>query len=255
MANGRAVRELMVSEIHQLTPQLLRMVLTGQDLADFPQGQEGGYIKLRFPHSDPELKPRVRSYTIVNFAYDATLERYELTIDFALHGDTGLASAWALTAKVGDTISIDGPGSVKLVDAAADWFFLVGDMTALPALNVNLQKLPSNAKGYVVLDIVSEAEKTYLTIPEGLQVHWVINPHPDQPNNLLVDTVKSLTWEQGQANVWVACEFEAMRQLRRYFKQDRAVDKNNLYISSYWKMGVTDEENKRAKKMDAEANL
>ena len=44
-----------------------------------------------------------------------------------------------------------------------------------------------------------------------------------------------------------------MRHLRRYFKQDRQVAKDNLYVSSYWKMGDPDEGHKAAKKADVEA--
>ena len=37
---------------------------------------------------------------------------------------------------------VSGPGPKKLVDMNADWFLIAGDMSALPAISVNLEKLP-----------------------------------------------------------------------------------------------------------------
>ena len=250
--SSRRLRTLTVAEKNYLTPNMIRIVLTGDELADFPEDQESGYVKLHF--STSEIEPRkkiVRSYTIRKFD-QCTLR---LTLDFVAHGDSGPASAWALSTKVGDTITTDGPGAVKLVDMTADWFFIAGDMTALPAMSVNLEKLPANAVGYAVIEVLSEEDKQALLAPKGMNIIWVINPHPDQENTCLIDQVKMLRWLDGTPNIWVASEFEGMRHLRRYFKQEQQVQRGQIYASSYWKMGETDEGNKAAKKMDAEADL
>jgi NADPH-dependent ferric siderophore reductase len=68
----------------------------------------------------------------------------------------------------------------------------------------------------------------------------------------LIDKTRSLPWLEGVPSVWVAAEFSAMKNCRQYFKVERKVDKNNIYVSSYWKMGDADEGHKKAKKMDAE---
>lgn len=243
---GRKSRTLTVVRKQHLSPNMIRIILGGQALADFPEGQESGYVKLCF--TSPVRC--VRSYTIR--AFDP--RKKELTLDFVAHGDNGPASAWASSSQVGDVITIDGPGAVKLVDVSADWFLITGDMTALPAISVNLEKLPSNAKGYAVIEILSEADKQILTAPKGIDIQWVINPHPDKPNTLLADAVKALTWLEGSPSVWCASEFESMRSLRRYCKQEQQVERGQLYASSYWKMGDTDEGNKAAKKTDTEAD-
>lgn len=243
---SRRVRSLTVKNKNQLTPNMMRMVLGGGELSDFPSGQESGYIKLLLPTSDKTLK---RSYTIR--AFDA--ESQELTIDCVAHGDHGPASKWVMLSQVGDAIEIDGPGATKLVDNSADWFFLAGDMTALPAISVNLEQLPDTAKGYAVLEIIDPRDQQNIHTAKDMQIIWVHNSSPDQPNTVLADKVKTLPWLDGNPCVWVASEFEAMRNLRRYFKQERQVKRDQLYLSSYWKMGETDEGNKLAKKLDAEA--
>lgn len=249
--SARRHRNVTVVKKTHLTNNMIRIVLGGDDLIDFPEGQESGYVKLLLPvtNSEPE-KCVKRSYTVR--AFDATVG--ELTLDFVAHGDNGPASAWAIHVQLGDSITIDGPGAVKLLDATADWFFIAGDMTALPAVSVNLEKLPEDAKGYAVIEIMTEDDKQVLAAPKGIAIHWVINPHPDKVNTCLLDAVKELPWQDGIANIWVASEFESMRHLRRYFKQTRGVERGQIYASSYWKMGETDEGNKAAKKMDAEAS-
>lgn len=246
-------RILSVLKKRQLTPNMIRITFGGDSLADFPSGQESGYIKLHFPRDDwgilalgKRRKPRLRTYTIRAF----NAQSKELDVDFVAHGDNGPASAWALDAKVGDTLHSTGLGAKKLVDMKADWFFIAGDMTALPAISVNLEQLPRDARGYAVIEVMHPEDRQALNAPEGVEVHWVVNANPERPNTLLADTVKSLPWMSGSANVWVATEFDSMRALRRYFKQERGVSRDSIYASSYWKMGETDEGNKRARRND-----
>ena len=261
---GRALRNVKVAQKYFLSPNMQRIILSGEALKDFPEGFESGYVKLRFLadvndaypadaseeylHSLANPKPRLRSYTVR--AFDP--KKCELTLDFVSHGDNGPASAWALACNVGDSISVDGPGPAKLINMDADWFFLVGDMAALPAVSVNLEKLSPAATGYVVIEVLSEEDKIPLVVPKGVSVHWVVNAYSDSPNTLLADKVRSLSWYEGDPSVWVATEFSAMKNLRQYFKRERNVNKNNIYVSSYWKMGEADEGHKKAKKIDAE---
>ncbi len=68
-----------------------------------------GQIQASFPQSD---WPVVRTYTVR--AWDAT--RHELTIDFVVHGDHGIAGPWAASAQPGDRIFLTGPGGAYAPD-------------------------------------------------------------------------------------------------------------------------------------------
>lgn len=235
-----------------LTPNMLRLHLGGAGLEGFPSGKEGGYIKLIFPdapRSNPN-RPIMRTYSIR--AHDA--ERGVLSVDFALHGDAGgVATDWARSAEIGAKIMVGGPGSVKMVDLSADWFLLVGDMTAIPALMCNFERLPATARGYAVIEVTSEADKTDLRLPGDIQVQWVVNPTPEKTEGLLVDRIKSLPWMDGSVFVWTACEFDSMRALRSYYRNDRGVDRDQIYLSSYWRAGRTEDQHKVDKQADNKA--
>ncbi|MCG7519910.1 siderophore-interacting protein [Ruegeria sp. Ofav3-42] len=243
-------RNLQVVRAWDLSPNMRRVVLGGEDLRDFPQGNESGYIKLIFPdapRAHPD-RPVMRTYTIR--AHDPVLN--ELTVDFALHGDSGgLAAVWAQNAQPGSEIQIAGPGTIKQVDANSDWVLLAGDMTAMPALLCILETLPDSTVGDVVLELTSAEDTPDVHLPKGITLHTVINPTPHEPSTAFVDKVRSLPWRDGHGSLWAACEFNSMRALRTYFRTERGVSRDQLYLSSYWKSGATEEEHKKIKGADA----
>ncbi len=238
-------RELEVIRSTYLTKHMLRVTLGGDGMAQFPADQESAYIKLMFPQGEGE-RTLIRTYTVRH------QRESEIDVDFVIHDHTGPASAWAVDAKPGDRVLVGGPGPKKLVRQPADWYLLVGDMTALPAVSVNLSLLPESASGHAVIEIASEADIQKLDCPDNVELHWVINPRPDPEGAVLLEKVRGLTWHSGQPAVWAACEFNSMRAMRRYFKEDRAMPRSHLYISSYWKIGQSEDQHKVAKKKDAE---
>ncbi|MDP2697653.1 siderophore-interacting protein [Thalassospira sp.] len=244
-----APRTLTVIRKAQITPNMLRITLGGDGMAGFPDDQGSAYVKLILPQSGDAAatdRPVLRTYTVRHHRPG------EIDIDFVLHGDGGPASRWAGACAPGDTLAVGGPGPKKLVDNRADWFLIVGDMTALPAISVNIEQLPPNAKGHAVIEILAESDIQKIAAPQDFHIHWKLNPHPGINSDVLIDHVKTLPWPDGRPSVWVACEFSSMRKLRDHLCNDRALDRDNLYISSYWKLGSNEEKHKVEKRADAE---
>ncbi len=244
MAN-RPVRELEVINTTRISEHMLRITLGGAEMANYPSDQESAYVKLMFPQEGDQT-PLKRSYTI------RQQRPMEIDLDFVLHDPLGPASSWAKQAQPGDRILVGDPGPKKLINPDADWFLLVGDMAALPAISVNLEHLPDDASGYAVIEIPSEADIQKLKAPPNIELHWEVNPQPDPEGGFLISKVKALPWPAGQASVWSACEFNSMRNLRRFFKEEHHLPQSHLYLSSYWKIGQSDEGHKQAKKLDSE---
>lgn len=252
-------RVLTVVNNLQLTANMQRITFKTDDLSNFDMETEGGYIKLMFNENGGTdlsgiaegTRPMMRTYTVRNLRK----EQNQLDVDFVRHHHAntvmsaktgGFASAWAQNAVNGDTISIAGPGSIKGLNHGADWFFLVADMTALPALSTKLEALPATAVGYAVIEINHQSDKQTLIKPQGIELAWVIKSDPQG----LTDTVREQEWKAGRVSVWSACEFNQMRALRTYFRNEKEVDKDDLYISSYWKEGCTEDGHKIAKHED-----
>jgi NADPH-dependent ferric siderophore reductase len=225
---------------------LRRIALTGRALENFPPGKESAHVKIAVPVEGDRVARR--SYTVRRF--DARHQR--LVIDMVDHGDKGPGSRWARQARPGDRVCVYGPGEPKLADPGADWFLFAGDMTALPALSVNLERLAAGARGYAVIEVSDVRDCHDLTVPRGFGVTWVVRRPGQPPNEALVKAVRALPWLRGTPYPWFAGEFEGMRQLRAYLRDERGVDRRAMYLSCYWKLGASSEAMKRAKRLDAE---
>lgn len=243
---AKTPQQVTVAAREPLSPNLVQVTLTGDALAGFPAGFEGGYVKLVFP--EEEAKPVVRSFTVRHFDAEAG----ELRLWMVAHGDVGPAARWANRVEPGEPVLVTPPGPCRQPSPDADWFLLAGDLSALPAISVNLERLPADAQGHVVLEVIDEADQLPLERPPGMDLTWVLNPNPEVPGTTLSDTVKALPWRDGRASVWAAGEFGAARALRQYFRHDREVHRDDLYVSCYWKVGETDEGMKQAKRADPE---
>ena len=64
----KRTRNLKVKKLSQLSPNMLRLTFTSKDLLDFPENEEGGYIKFLFTNKNEKNNEKlVRPYTIRNF--------------------------------------------------------------------------------------------------------------------------------------------------------------------------------------------
>ncbi|CAM3505917.1 Vibriobactin utilization protein ViuB [Vibrio aerogenes CECT 7868] len=249
-----------VHSVTPLSPNMNRIVLESEAFTNYPADCEGGYIKLLFTQTgdtdlsglDSDEKPALRTYTIRSF----DPEHHTIEVDFVLHNsDThgsagGFGAHWGETAQPGGQISIVGPGQISGLNQDSDFFFFVADMTALPAMSVKLKQLPDDAAGYAVVEVNSREDIQSLSAPAQIEIDWVIASEQEP----LAQAVRAKPWPQGRVSVWCACEFETMRNLRQYFRNEREVERDCIYISSYWKNGVTEDGHKVLKQQDAQAN-
>lgn len=247
----RVLRTATVHAVERLTPELVRVVFTGPDLAGLPDLEfTDHYVKLLFPPAgadytwpfDPEqiqaTRPReewpvTRTYTIRSFDRAAGL----LTIDFVVHGDTGLAGPWAMRAQEGDTLGFFGPGGAWTPNPHADSYLFAGDEAALPAIAAALDALPTDATGEVYLEVSGAQGEVPLRDLPGMHVHWVHRGHA-APGQALTDAVTAAPLPPGRLCAFVHGEADMIRALRRHLFIDHAIPKSDVAISGYWRRGL-----------------
>ncbi|MGA7397110.1 MAG: siderophore-interacting protein [Solirubrobacterales bacterium] len=239
-----------------LTSHMIRIVVTGEGLRDFPVGQHTDhYVKLQFPPPgapyevpfDPaEIKadqprgmwPRQRTYSVR--AWDA--DSRELTIDFIHHGDTGLAGPWAARARPGDHLQLVGPGGDYTPDPEADWHLFVGDEAAIPAITVSLERIPEGVTANVFLEVEDESEVLEITSPGNLNLTWLYrNGSPHDQGSLLLDAISELVFPEGRVHAFVHGEAGMVRELRKHLLLERGIEKSDLSATGYWKYSRTEE--------------
>jgi NADPH-dependent ferric siderophore reductase len=232
-----------VKRVERLTPRMLRITFTGDELVDFGWNGPAAHIKLIFapedrgtePGSEPP-RPPMRTYTPRRFDREAR----ELQVDFVLHGD-GPASTWAAQAREGQRLSVAGPGRSYRVDPAADWYLLGGDDTAIPAICTILEVLPPAIPAHVLVEVTGTEEEQKLPARANVNVQWLHRGvDPAAAGRPLEAAVRAVEFPSGAIRAYVACEADAMRRIRRHLLQERGLDRAHIVTRGYWRRGEID---------------
>ncbi|MFW6695459.1 siderophore-interacting protein [Streptomyces sp. MAR4 CNX-425] len=246
----RQVHTARVVRTEQLTPHMVRVVLGDAELPGFTAGEwTDHYVKLLFPapgaaYPEPydldairrdlprDRWPVTRTYTVRRWDPKAR----EVTLDFVVHGESGVAGPWALRARPGETVRFLGPGGAYAPSPAADWHLLAGDESALPAIAASLERVPDGAVAHVLVEVADEAERQPLAAPEGAAVTWL---HRDggPVGRALVAAVRALDFPPGRAHAFVHGEAGMVKELRRHLRLERGLPREQLSISGYWRLG------------------
>ena len=264
MNTKKMPKQLKVVASYAISPHMQRLEFTTDDIQYFAADSAGQYLKLMFTPSGgtdlsllgPDEVPILRTYTIRQI--DVANKR--LAIDFVKHhvlavpslispATGGYGHYFAERAQVGDPIAVRGPGVIQPIDLNKDWLLLVADMTSLPALSVLIQTLPADARGFLVLEVLSTADIPVLRLPANVELSPVVRGQGES----LSARVARLPWLAGQPAVWCACEFSDMRAIRSYVTDEHELDRAGCYFSSYWKVGVTEDGHKVFKQQDKDS--
>ncbi|MFG2122257.1 siderophore-interacting protein [Streptomyces sp. NPDC048710] len=261
----RKPRTAQVVRTERLTPHMQRVVLGGEGLADFAADTcTDHYVKLLFgppgvTYPEPfdlerireefprEQWPVTRTYTVR--AWDP--EHRELTLDFVIHGDEGLAGPWATRVQPGESVRFMGPGGAYAPDPSADWHLLAGDESALPAIARALETLPSGARTHAFVEVSGPEEEQ--KIDSRVEVVWV--HRGDRPvGEALVEAVRALEFPEGRMHAFVHGEASFVKELRRLLRVELQIPREDLSISGYWRLGHN-EDGWQASKRDWNARI
>ncbi|MGV0346854.1 siderophore-interacting protein [Corynebacterium coyleae] len=263
----RKANEATVTGRRQLSPDLVRLSLNtpafvGKDL-EFTDH----YLKLLFvpegaDYSWPfnveqvrEQQPRdkqpvTRTYTLINL--DSSTGDFD--VDFVTHGDAGLAGPWARVAEVGEKIGFFGPGGAWGPSVDYEHFIFAGDESAAPAIGAGLKRLPEGATATAYIEIEAEDRKFELPTRDGVDIHWVIRNGATHGTELS-RVVRQAGVPDGKNTSWfIHGVAEMIKEMRRFLFVESEVPKQDVSISGYWRIGMT-EDQWQASKHDFNAEI
>lgn len=256
-------RLVQVKAIQPLSASMVRVTLAGEDLHDFASSAFDDHVKVFFPQPGEDkpvlpsmgaegpvfaagvAKPEARDFTPRRFDPVAG----ELDLEFAFHPELGAthhgpaathgpAARWAAQVKPGQYLGIGGPRGSRVLNQSFDWWLLIGDETALPAIGRRLEELPADSQVTVLLEVENAAAR--IALPETrsaqVQVQWLYREAVSDQD--LLAALRQWQPPAGRGFVWAAGEYSSMQAVREILLQQHALDKRYLRVASYWKRGV-----------------
>ncbi|MGB3423988.1 MAG: siderophore-interacting protein [Castellaniella sp.] len=223
-----------------VSPGFVRLTLGGPELHDFLSAGFDDHVKLILPQAGQEKpnlpvmvdgrpqveepRPVMRDYTPLRFDPAGRT----LQMDFALHG-TGPAAEWARGAPIGQWLGLAGPRGSMLLPDNLQWHWLLGDETAVPAIERRLAELPPGTHAVVRVCLSDRADRRAWRSAADLDLQWV---------DSLAEAADALEIPQGPGFIWAAGEHRVMAALRKQLLAKPGADPRCMRIASYWKQGA-----------------
>ncbi|WP_375381788.1 siderophore-interacting protein [uncultured Sphingomonas sp.] len=231
-------RLLTVDTVVRLNPHMIRVEFTSDDLAGFTSLSFDDHIKLFFPAED-DGADQMRDYTPRRF--DVAAGR--LTIDFAVH-DAGIATAWALAARPGEQLEIGGPRGSAIIPPDFDWYWLIGDETALPAIGRWLEEAAAGTSvtTFVVVEDVADRQR-FRSEAQWVGV-WLVRSDGNDDAALLQYAMARYNLPAGDGFIWIAAEAGVARTLRSYIIDGQHHPRDWVKAGGYWIRGKADAHDK-----------
>jgi NADPH-dependent ferric siderophore reductase len=220
-------RELTVAHVERVTPRLVQIELTGESLADFTSLAPDDHCKLILGDG------AMRDVTPRSFNRD----RRTLTLQIALH-PAGPLAEWARAVQPGDAVTVGGPKGSMVVPDDFDWYLLVGDHCALPALARRLAELRSDVPVHSVFAVPSAEDVPPIETRTRWEPTWVFGDASaaDQTAEVL-QHLERMPLPNGDGLIWIAGETGMARTLYRYVTAERGHPAAWTKASGYWRRG------------------
>ncbi len=223
-------RTLCVTSVTRLTPNMQRITFQSDDLHDFASLAHDDHVKILLPIAGEADSFVTREYTP---RYVDT-KACTLVLDFALH-EHGPANDWARQAKAGDSLFVSGPGKSMVVADDFDWYLLIGDATALPAITRRIEQLRAGVHVTSIVMLADAADKQACVTAANWQAQWLIRDHNAvNDEQALLAAAAAYAFPPGDGYIWVAAERQAARALRTYLVEQRGQPEAWIKSSSYW---------------------
>lgn len=230
-------RALTVARIERLTPNMLRLHFTSDDLADFTSASFDDHIKLFFGSGDgqPDGRPPMRDFTPRRFDTGAGT----IAIDYAVH-DAGPAVEWAIAARVGDTLEVGGPRGSAVIPDDFDWYVMIGDESALPAIGRRLEELRAGVPVTTFVLVADAADAQAIDTAADWTPNWIVRAPGDDDAAALRKALAGYALPAGEGFIWIAAEAGVARNARALVVDERGHPREWTKAAGYWQRGVAD---------------
>lgn len=217
-----------------LAPDFVRVRVSGSELEGFTSLGSDDHMRLFFPDSPAGSVEEMRAAPSREYTPLAWGDDW-LDIEFAVHGDEGVAARWAATAPLGSSIGVGGPRGSAVIEGTPGSWLLVGDETAIPAIRRFAALIPDGAPARIVIETTASGREVDIDAPVAIE--WL--HRGDAPaGSALISLIEALTEADAGADpfVFIAAE-QAIVKPGRALLERWGVDTSHAVVKGYWKRG------------------
>lgn len=224
MVNRSPYTDAQVISRHELSDNLVRIVVEGESLGSSGTGLSDEWVSLTIGHHAQSRFYTVRDHT------DNTL-----TIDIVIHS-SGLVTTWAAGDCVGDTVRVGQAQGSFQPPADASWIYLVGDLTAAPAI----ARIREECAGDIPV-------KAWVEAPVPIAGYFDEEQHQNKPvtwtlpesdgSSRLAAVTEGLPWPTSPGYFWMGGESSQMRAIRKHLMHVQQMPHSAYDVMGYWRAG------------------
>lgn len=218
-----------------IAPDYVRVRVQGEELTGFGEGLgHDDHIRIFFPGGVPTSVEEMREAPSREFTPLQWGDDW-LDLEFAVHGDEGVAGVWAANAPLGSLLGVGGPRGTLRLDGAPDAWLLVGDETAIPQIRRYAAAIPDGASARILVEVADAAHEVAIDAP--VSVEYV---HRDgaRPTAALIARLEQLTEAdrpEGDVFAFIAAEQSIVKAGRALAVDRWGLDSERVVIKGYWK--------------------
>lgn len=252
----------------RITPNMMRVTLGGDELAQFTPAGYDQWFRLFLPRAGQDMlrlptrtsglwyaeylttpkarRPWVRNYTVRAARPDLN----EIDVDFVLHAGedeadahgSGPGAGFAEAADRGMRVGVLDQGIAYNPRHAHDWTLLVADESGLPAVAGICESLPEDARGIAVVEVPTAADKQEFRTPPGVELRWVVrsnDPAHAVPGQAALADLCGLDLAGFGTEVYAFAvgESSLATGARRHLVGECGVPKTHVDFVGYWRHG------------------
>ena len=228
-----------------VTPGYVRVRVEGADLVGFGSRGHDDHIRIFLPEAGTPTPRTVeemraapsREFTPLYWGDDG--ETGWLDLEFAVHGDEGVAGVWAASAPLGSLMGVGGPrGSLRISGAPGAWL-LAGDETAIPQIRRYAAAIAEGTPATILIEVADAAHEVPIDAPSVEYVH-----RGDAPAGAaLAARLDALTPQdrpEGDVFAFIAAEQTIVKTGRALLVDRWGIEAERFIVKGYWKRGESE---------------
>lgn len=224
---------LEVVSVRDFTPLYRRIRFHSPELVDALDVSPTLWMRLWVPNERTGDVSQ-RGYTFV----EADAQAGTFDVDFVLHDEPGPAGDWAKQAEPGQRLELAlTPANLSIPEDATHWV-VVGDLTALPAINSLIEAAPAHVRVSAAIEDAHVDHHARLPVSSHpqLEAAWVVPAVRDHGGELAA-WMRRLDVDPAGLWVWGAGERGLVKAVRSVCKDAWRLDRARYFTQAYWMKG------------------